>query len=167
MRLHEPERALADYDAMLAINPEIDWGLGGRARAYAALGKLDMARADLAAIGENADGLNGRCYDRATANLTLDVALAECDEAVRKAPASANILDSRGFVRFRAGDLKGAITDFDAALTLDPKMPPTLFVRGLAKRRLGDTAGGDADVTAAKRLNAEVARTLADYGVTE
>jgi tetratricopeptide (TPR) repeat protein len=167
MRLHEPERALADYDAMLAINPENDWGLGGRARAYAALGKLDMARADLAAVGESADGLNGRCYDRAMANLTLDVALAECDAAVRKAPASANILDSRGFVRFRMGDLKGAITDFDAALTLDPKMPPTLFVRGLAKRRLGDTAGGDADVTAAKRLNAEVARTLADYGVKE
>jgi tetratricopeptide (TPR) repeat protein len=167
MRLHEPERALADYDAMLALDPEIDWGLKGRARAYAALGKLDMARADLAANGESAHGLNERCYDRAMANLTLDVALAECDAAVRKAPASANILDSRGFVRFRMGDFKGAIRDFDAALALDPRMPPTLFVRGLAKRRLGDTAGGDADVAVAKGMDAEVARTIADYGVTE
>jgi tetratricopeptide (TPR) repeat protein len=167
MRRHAPEKALIDYDAMLAINPEDKPGLAGRAKAYAALGQADKARADLAAIGESANVLNQRCYDRATANLTLDLALAECDDAVRKAPSAPNILDSRGFVRFRMGDLKGAITDFDAALRLDPKMPPTLFVRGLAKRRLGDKAGGDADVAAAKGLDAEVARTMADYGVTE
>jgi tetratricopeptide (TPR) repeat protein len=167
LRRRAPEKALADYNAMLAIDPESKQGLAGRARAYAALGKAAMARADLAAIGESANILNDRCYDRATANLTLDIALSECDAAVRQAPASASILDSRGFVRFRLGDLKGAVTDFDAALAFNPKMPPTLFVRGLAKRRLGDRVGGDLDVAAAKAMDAEVARTIADYGVTQ
>ncbi len=167
MRRGAPDKALADYNAILAIDPESLQGLVGRAKAYAALGKAELARADLAAVGESANVLNERCYDRAIVNLTLDVALAECDSAVQKAPASANILDSRGFVRFRLGDLKGAVADFDAALALNPKMPPTLFVRGLAKRRLGDRIAGDADVAAAKALDAEVVRTIADYGVTE
>ncbi len=167
MRRHAPEKALADYNALLAINPESQEGLAGRARADLALGRTDAARADLAAIGESANILNERCYDRAIANLTLEVALAECDAAVRQAPAAATILDSRGFVRFRLGDLKGAVADFDAALALDPKMAGTLFTRGLAKRRLGDRADGDADVAAAKAMDAEAPRTLADYGVTE
>jgi tetratricopeptide (TPR) repeat protein len=152
---------------MLAIDPESDQGLAGRAMVHAMLGELELARTDLAEIGERANLLNTRCFDRAKANVTLDLAQAECDAAVRQAPASASILDSRGFVRFRMGDLKGAITDFDAALALNPKMATTLFLRGLAKRRLGDHAGGDADLAGAKAMDAEVVRTVADFGVTE
>jgi tetratricopeptide (TPR) repeat protein len=167
LRQKAPAKALADYEAVLAIDPESDQGLAGRAMVHALMGEPALARVDLAAIGERANLLNTRCFDRAKADVTLDLALSECDAAVGKAPASASILDSRGFVRFRMGDLKGAIADFDQALVLNPKMPSTLFVRGLAKRRLGDRAAGDADVAAAKAMDAEIARIVADYGVTE
>jgi len=141
--------------------------LEGRARAYAALGKPAEAQADLSSIGESADVLNWRCFARAVANLTLDEALNECDAAIRLAPAAPHILDSRGFVRFRRGEFAKAMADFDAALVLDPKQAESLYLRGLAKRRLGDSQGGAADVSAAEALDAQVARTYAEYGVTE
>jgi tetratricopeptide (TPR) repeat protein len=166
LRLREPDKALADYNTGLEINPEGYAGLLGRARAQAALGRSDLAKVALGAIGESANSLNSRCYDRAIADLTLDAALAECEVAVSLAPTAPNILDSRGFARFRLGDFKGAAADFDAALALDPKLPSTLFGRGLAKLRLGDRSGGQADIAAAKALDAEVARTFADYGLT-
>jgi tetratricopeptide (TPR) repeat protein len=132
-----------------------------------ALGQPALAQVDLDAVGESANILNERCFGRAVANVTLNAALAECDAAVRLAPAADNILDSRGFTRFRLGDFKGALADFDAALALNPKRPETLFARGLAKRRLGDHTGGDADLAAAKAMDAEATRTFADYGLTQ
>jgi len=167
MRLHAPEKALADYNRILALNPESLTGLLGRSRAYMALGRPALAQVDLDAVGESANILNERCFGRAVANVTLNAALAECDAAVRLAPAADNILDSRGFTRFRLGDFKGALADFDAALALNPKRPETLFARGLAKRRLGDHTGGDADLAAAKAMDAEAVRTFADYGLTQ
>jgi tetratricopeptide (TPR) repeat protein len=166
LRIGQPRRALEDFEASLKINPEDFEALQGRARSYAALGQLSLAKADLSSIGETADNLNWRCYARVVANLTLDEALAECDAAVRLAPKAPNILDSRGFVYFRRGQFALAIADFDAALNLDPRLAESLYLRGLAKRRLGDLRGGDADTSAAKALDAQVARTYADYGVT-
>jgi tetratricopeptide (TPR) repeat protein len=161
-----PERALADFDAALKLNSEDKLALAGRARALAALGRPSEAAADLAAIGETADILNERCFARAIAGVTLDAALGECDAAVRLAPSSAAILDSRGFVRFRRGEWARALADFDAALKLDPRQAPTLYVRGLARKRLGRGREGEADIAAALALDAQVARTYADYGVT-
>jgi tetratricopeptide (TPR) repeat protein len=167
LRLGQPQRALDDYNASLKINPEGFVALQGRARAYAALGKPALAQADLYSIGESANVLNWRCYARAVVNLTLDEALTECDAAIGLAPKAPEILDSRGFVYFRKGELSKAIADFDAALTLDPKLSDSLYLRGLAKKRLGDSRGAVTDLAAAKGLDAQVARTFADYGVTD
>jgi predicted Zn-dependent protease len=166
LRLGQPAKALEDFDTSLRINPEAYGALQGRARAYVAMGKPNLAAADLDDIGESADMLNGRCFARAVANLTLDKALEECDAAIRLAPKAAHILDSRGFVRFRRGEFAKAMADLDAALALDPRIAESLYIRGVAKKRLGDARGGDADIKAALALDAQVERTYADYGVT-
>ena len=159
------DQALADIDAALKIDPDL-WGAQDeRGRILAARGDKTGANAQIGQIGRTAGILNARCYGRAVIGDALDEALRECEAAVKLEPASAGMLDSRGFVWFRKGEWTNAIKDFDAALRLDPKLPTSLYVRGLAKRRQGDTVGGAADIAAAKALDAQVVHLLTDYGV--
>jgi tetratricopeptide (TPR) repeat protein len=97
-------------------------------------------------------GLNARCWARAMLGKDLDKALDDCNLAMRKGPRASEVLDSRGMVHLRRGELKEAIADYDAALKLQPKLPWSLYGRGLAKKRLGMTAEGEADIQAALAL---------------
>ncbi len=108
---------------------------------------------------------NDRCWARATANLELDAALEDCNEAVRLAPNQSAFYDSRGLVYLRLGRAASSVADYDAALALTPRAM-SYFGRGLAKRRLGDQAGAQADFDAATKLSAGVADVYAGYGLT-
>jgi tetratricopeptide (TPR) repeat protein len=157
--------ALVDIDAALKIDPGSWAAQETRSRILAALGQRAEADKQISQIGVTADVLNARCYARAIDSLALDQALNECNEAIRLAPASASIIDSRGFVWFRKGEWAKAIEDLNAALRLSPTLPTSLYVRGLAKKRLGQTAAGDADIAAARALSADIDHVFADYGV--
>jgi tetratricopeptide (TPR) repeat protein len=113
---------------------------------------------------------NGRfvaapCWERAMGNRDLQLALAECDAALRLQPNDPNTWDSRGFVHLRLNRLHGAIADYDAALKIDPKLASSLYGRGLAKLRKGDAAGGNADTAAAKAIKPDIAEEFASYGM--
>jgi tetratricopeptide (TPR) repeat protein len=95
----------------------------------------------------------------------LDLALADCNAALKIAPRDADALDSRGFVYLKLGRFDEAIIDYNAALSVRPSFQNALFGRGIARLRTGDTAGGNADIAAAKALEAEVAERFGDYGV--
>jgi len=112
------------------------------------------------------DALNGRCWARAVLNRELDKALADCNAALKRLPASAALLDSRGLVHLRQGDLDRAIADYDAALAIRPQSAWSLFGRGLARQRKGLKADGDADIAAALKLRPKVADEAKRYGVT-
>jgi tetratricopeptide (TPR) repeat protein len=49
LRMKDYQHAIEDYDAVLKASPRLAPSLFGRAIAYAALGKNDLAKADLAA----------------------------------------------------------------------------------------------------------------------
>lgn len=131
---------------------------------------------------EQASGLNSRCWLRATTNRDLPAALDDCNRALDLRPyasggtgtlinrplASENpdILDTRGLVYLRLGDLKKAIRDYDSALRINSNMPTSLFGRGLAELRLGDTTQGQKDLTAAAKLDSGVAKRFAHMGLT-
>src|ERR1051325_3687653 len=100
--------------------------------------------------------LNNACYARAVLGRHLDVALRDCDEALRMTPNEPNALDSRCLVRFRNGDFASAIGDCDAALKARPDLSSSLYVRGLAKIRLGYTDIGHADIAAAIALDPKI-----------
>jgi tetratricopeptide (TPR) repeat protein len=110
--------------------------------------------------------LNGRCWTRGLLNRELDLALADCDGALKRDPKSAEALDSRGFIRFRRGEFDKAITDYGASLALRPSEARSLYGRGLAKLRKGMTAEGKADITAATALRPAVAEEAKAYGLT-
>ena len=96
------DQGVAQYDRWIAAHPK-----GGRMEA----------------------ALNGRCWERALGGFALDEALADCNAALRLNSGQPDILDSRGLVRLRMGDLDAAIADYDGALRSNPGLAETLYVQ--------------------------------------
>jgi tetratricopeptide (TPR) repeat protein len=117
-----------------------------------AVGQFDLWIAAHPEDSRQATALSARCFTRAVWNHALDLALADCDAALKRDPKLTAARDSRGLVRLRQGDPDAAATDFDAALAAQPKDPWALYGRGLAKLKKGQTAEGRADLAAAVAL---------------
>ena len=135
----EPSLAVSQYDLWIAAHPED--------------GKMLVA-------------LNGRCRARGLAGRELDLALADCDGALKRSPKSAEVLDTRGLVHLRRREFDLAISDYDSALALQPSLGWSLYGRGLAKLGKGMAAEGNADVAAATALRPGVAEMAKAYGLT-
>ena len=147
----------ADYEILRAV---VLADSGQTARAIA------LIDARLARNADDSTLLNERCWTRATANVELSQALADCEQAVARAPDNPAILDSRAFVKLRMGQYDAAIADEDAALAHNPDHPAALYTRGIARLRKGDREGGERDLAAARRLVFDIDATYRDYGVT-
>ncbi len=165
-------RAQADFDTALKLAPpngELPLAL---ANAYARARMFDpalkMYDGWIAAHPKDrrlASALNGRCWTRALAGKELDLALADCDAAMKQGLRVSNVMDSRGLVLLRLGRVDEAITQYDRAIQAQPKNAWSLYGRGLAKLKKGQKAGGDADVQAAIALQPNMAAVARSYGV--
>jgi tetratricopeptide (TPR) repeat protein len=109
---------------------------------------------------------NDRCWVRAIAMIESDLALADCNEALRLRPNFSAALDSRAFLQLKRGQYREALVDYEAVLKESPKDPYSIFGRGVAKLRTGDAAGGNADLVAATVLQSGLREEFAAYGVT-
>jgi tetratricopeptide (TPR) repeat protein len=142
-----------------------------RGEAYAASGDYEKALADanhlMAMPYDSAKALNTRCWVRAIANKELDLALADCDAALKDHPGDAAKLDSRGLVLFRLGRFADAVATYGAALKERPRQASSLYMRGLAERAGGDAAAGDADVKAALAVDPKIADFYDRLGVAK
>jgi len=110
--------------------------------------------------------LNSRCWARALTGQALELALADCNAALRMRPNTAAFLDSRGLVYLRQKSFDKAIADYNAALHLQPNSAWSLYGRGLAKQHKGMTAEAQADIAAATALQPKIATTAAKYGIS-
>lgn len=135
-RANRPDRALALIDRIIALH-----------RQDKALGSL----------------LNARCWWRGLANVSLDKALDDCDDAIRRDGRTPAYLDSRAMVKFRLRDYAGALSDFDGALAAIPNLPSSLYLRGLTRKAIGQVASGDEDIAAAQALDPVIARRFAGF----
>ncbi len=115
LTLKNPAGARADLDAadkVLAKQDNLRLSLAGlyyEADAFErAIGQYDLWVASHPQDIAMASALNGRCWSRAVLGAQLDQALADCNAALKRAPREVDILDSRGLVRLRLGDLDGA-----------------------------------------------------------
>ena len=163
--------ALARVDALAAGSPAQSEALGeARREILAESGQSARAVAEMAPLltrrPDDPALLNSRCWIRATGNIELTEALVDCDRAVAHAPGNAAILDSRAFVRFRLGQIDGALADEEAALARNPQLPAALYVRGLAHLRKGERSAGERDLAAARRLVFDIDARYRRYGVT-
>lgn len=166
------ERAIADYDQAIRLNPTMAVAFDNRGVAYSKKKQFERAIADYdEAIRLNPNSvvaLHNRCWARAIIG-RFDDALSDCGESLRLRPQYADALRNRGFVYLRTGAFDKAIIDYDAALQNDPKMTGlelaiALYGRGLAKTKR-EIPGANADIFAAMAISPDIAEQFADYGV--
>ena len=131
-----------------------------------AAGALKLANQARTAHPSDAHIANSVCWFKATHDVALATAMADCEAALKLDPDAANALDSRALVRLREGDAKGAIGDYALALRHAPYQVNSLYGRGIAYARAGDRARALADLWRARSLSPDIDKTWAEYGVT-
>jgi len=168
----ELDRAIADYDQAIQLNPAMARAFDNRGLAYSEKDQFERAVADYdEAIRLNpnsAAAFHNRCWAQVALGHTRD-ALSDCNESLRIEPQDAGTLRTRGFAYLKAGAFDRAILDYDAALQNDPKMmglnlAAVLYGRGVAKHKHNDLGAND-DIVAAKALIPDIGEQFAHYGV--
>jgi lipoprotein NlpI len=118
----ELDRAIADYDTAIRINPRNSDAFFNRGSAWGNKGDHDRAIADYdAAIRFNPKDpapYNGRAYEHA-AKGDYDRAIADYDTAIQLDPKLPVTLLARARVRYYNGDFLRAISDLEQSLKLD------------------------------------------------
>ncbi len=109
--------------------------------------------------------LNERCWLRAMSGKDLDLALTDCNGALRLDSANAGFLDSRALVFLRRGELDRSIADYHAALKRQPKAAGSLFGLGIAEKRKGLQEQGEKDMKSALALDSKVDEPFKKMGL--
>ena len=135
------DRAIADFDQVIRLNPKDAAAYNNRAIALADKSELDRAAADY----EQALKLDPKFALRlseprpalATRRRTTTAPSPISTQAVRLAPDNARGLNARGLVFHIKGEFDRAIADFDRAIALDPGNANYYDNRGNAWRDRG------------------------------
>ena len=137
------DRAIADYDAAIKLDPKSADAFHNRGIAWASKGEPDRAIADYDAAIRLDPGDSspyaGRAVER-TIKGDYPGAAADLDTAIRLDPKAAGAYFARGRVRFYRGEWAGAVADLEQANKLDPSAYTALWSY-LARRR----GGGEGD----------------------
>lgn len=134
LRMHDPQKALADANQALLLHPQVADVLADRAQALGNAGHFEVAVADVELALKLApeddrvhyarDSLAGRLIhagcDLETAG-KYDEALARFDEAVRISPAKEEVYYRRGRTYIQKGKLDRAKDDLERAIDLNPR----------------------------------------------
>ena len=111
------------------------------------------------------EALHERCWSRAMTGKELELALADCDEALKRSAHTSLLLDSRAFVRLQLGNYDKAIADYRASLDLQPKGAMALYGLGLAEQKKGLQTAGDQHIQAAIALDPAAADEFRSVGL--
>jgi tetratricopeptide (TPR) repeat protein len=131
------DKALADADEVLKLSDDSSSWLAVHSHLMQTAGEHGRAVEDWKKINresertgrpERATALNGLAYARALADMEIDEALEDVNQALELEPGNAAILDTRGFLLYLKGgagsltvaltDLNKAVTEMDQALSL-------------------------------------------------
>jgi tetratricopeptide (TPR) repeat protein len=124
--LNQPDKALADYNKAISMNPN-DWAAyNNRAWLTANTGSLDAS--------------------------TLEKAVQDATRAIDICPTCAPPYHTRGVVLMKLKKADLALADFSRAVELDPKYAIAYYNRSESHKALGNTADADKDAYQAKEL---------------
>jgi tetratricopeptide (TPR) repeat protein len=146
---HDEDRAIADQDSAIGIDPTLELAFNNRANAYTRKGEPDRAIADYnEAIRLNPKffmAWNNRGKTFRDDKHDPARAISDYDEAIRINPEFADAYNSRGIAYDGLGKRELALADYDSALRLDPKFAYAYNNRGLEylEKRDYDTAIAD------------------------
>ena len=161
------DRAIADYNAALQINPKYFFAHYNRGISYTVKGEWDRAIADFdAAIRSNPKSKEAH-NNRGGAYMEkgdLDRAIADFTTVLRLDPKFASGYGNRGVALRRKGELDRAIADYNQAIRLDPSYANAYNGRGVAYQEKGDHDRAIVDFGEALRLDPGDARAYVNRG---
>jgi len=150
------ERAIADLDKALQLDPKSAFILAERASIHHAKGNLDAAIADYGRALQLDKNLTTAYSGRARAYLTtgdLDHAIADYDQAIEREPRLASAYNGRGLAFSAKGDFDKALVDLSEAVALDPKFAVAFLDRAKVFRSKQDLDRARQDLEAALKLD--------------
>lgn len=110
------ERGVGHESAVLNEETENLWSLKRWNDALALWKRVAAAASEAGTLDYDPQLLNSLAYARALANTELEEALRDINEAIALAGSAPAMLDTRGFIQFRRGELDAALRDLDNAL---------------------------------------------------
>jgi tetratricopeptide (TPR) repeat protein len=162
-------QAETDIAAIEKIDPNAEYLYRLRSQLFAKQGRskeaLQLVDAYVAKHPGDATALNERCWIKATLNVQLDTALADCNASLKIEPDSPATLDSRAFANLRLGATDAAVADYNAALKLTPDLSASLYGRAIARARKGDEQGARADLQQARKISPDIDSRFAGFGI--
>jgi lipoprotein NlpI len=152
----DPDRAIADFNQAISINPKGATFYNNRGIAYRNKGDLDRAIADYTqAISLNPKD-HDAYYNRGIAYRNkgdLDRAIADYNQAISLNPKDPDFFNNRAYVYSVKGDFDHAIPDYSEAVRLSPKNDVFYARRGRAYFYSGNQAKALADMNQATELD--------------
>lgn len=129
------DRALADFDKAVTLNPHNDRAWANRGRVFAITGDYRQALADMEKAvtldpGNAENYLNRGIAIHKSGN--NDAALRDFDTALQINPGMAEAFAERGNVRISMRDFERALQDFDRALEINTQLARAYVGRGIA-----------------------------------
>lgn len=167
-RMGKFAEALPFYDRAIKAYPDAKSLTFTRALVLGKLGQITEAEKVIAKYREGlktAVEFNNLCWGKATANLMLESAIADCKEAVRLAPAEAAFIDSLGMAFLRLKRFNESIDAYSRAITQRPMSAESLMGRALAYAGKGEMVLARADAKAARAISPDIDETFAGYGL--
>ncbi len=106
-----------------------------------------------------------RCNARAELGQRLELALADCNRALKLRPGYARAENGRGLAYLRLGQADQALADYNDVVQADPANHWALYARGLARVKTGDASAGRADMQAAAAAAPQLPRLAKEFGL--
>jgi tetratricopeptide (TPR) repeat protein len=163
----DEDRAIADHDSAIRIDPKLDLAFNNRANAYGRKGETDRAIADY----DEAIRLNPKfslAYNN-RGNKYRDKrdyvrAISDYDEAIRINPGFADAYNNRGITYDSMGNRDRALADYSSAIRCDPKFALAYNNRGLEYREKREFDAAIADFSAAIAIDSRYANAYRNRG---
>jgi tetratricopeptide (TPR) repeat protein len=163
--------AIADYTAIIQIDPHNSQAYYRRGQSYSALGQNEAALQDLdqaihwarihslgllkdfsGALSETIQTLKTELQKPKpseagppSTGMSIEAAIAQYSEAIATNPTNADAYFKRAQSRALLGDLQGAIADYTETIRHNPEYPDAYYRRALSRSALGDTVGSTQD----------------------
>lgn len=154
--LRYDDKAIADYNQAIRINPNYAWAYAGRAETYRWLTQYDQAIADFNKATKLepdfvwAIAHRGEMYRKMEEN---EKALADFNKAIELDPNLAWVIASRGELYRTMEQYTYALADLDQAIDLNPTYAWAIASRGQTYRKLQQYDAALADFNDAVQLN--------------
>jgi len=165
----EYDRAIADFNQALQLNPKLAAFFYHRGSAYGHKGEYDRAIADFTQALKLNPNYAEAFHNRGNAyndKKEYDRAISDYNQALKLNPKYAEAFhNNRGIAYGNKGEHNRAIADFNHALKLNPKDAAAFYNRGIAYGNKGEYDRAIADFNQALLLNPKDAAAFNNRGI--